>query len=111
MSTKLIIVFRALFVREILKGDSPVSKIINFMSHKCDLHDSRGVNAVTYLWDNIWRDITKKRPQCDPTQVNVLQFKNRSKKSLLPYTLVKTWNKETFSTNFSCKHSVPERKI
>ena len=27
MSTKLI-VFRALFVREILKGDSPVSKII-----------------------------------------------------------------------------------
>ena len=28
-------------------------------THTCDLQDSRGVNVVTYLWDNIWRDIKK----------------------------------------------------
>ena len=39
---------------------------ISFMSRKCDLHDSRGVNVATYLWDNLWRDIRKIRPQCDP---------------------------------------------
>ena len=49
MSTKLIIVFGALFAREILRVDSPVSKII----YVPDPQDSRGVNVVTYLWDKI----------------------------------------------------------
>ena len=61
MSTKLT-VFGALFAREILRVDSPVSKII----YVPQVQDSRGVNVVTYLWDKIWRDIAKKRPQCDP---------------------------------------------
>ena len=40
------------------------------MSRTCDLHDSCGVNVATYLWDNLWRDIEKIRPQCDPSQVH-----------------------------------------
>ena len=39
------------------------------MSHTCDLQDFLGVNVVTYLWDNIWRNI-KKRPQCDPCLIH-----------------------------------------
>ena len=54
MSTKLI-VFGALFAREILRVDSPVSKIVYVPQER-----------PPYLWDNIRRDITKKRPQCDP---------------------------------------------
>ena len=39
---------------------------MSFMSCTCDLQDSCGVNVGTYLWDNLWRDIKKIRPQCDP---------------------------------------------
>ena len=49
MSTKLF-VFRAPFARE---EELTVRFQKSFMSHKCDLQDSRGVNVVTYLWDNI----------------------------------------------------------
>ena len=41
---------------------------ISFMSRTCDLQNSCGVNVATYLWDNLWRDIKKIRPQCDPCQ-------------------------------------------
>ena len=49
VSTKLI-VFRALFPREIVRVDSPVSKIIYVPQVP---PPRRGVNVVTYLWDNI----------------------------------------------------------
>jgi len=62
VSTKLI-VFHALFAHEVERVDSPVSKIIYVPQVP---PPRRGVNVMTYLWDNIWRDITKKRPQCDP---------------------------------------------
>ena len=39
---------------------------ISFMSRTCDLQNSCGVNVTTYLRDNLWRDIKKIRPQCDP---------------------------------------------
>ena len=42
MSTKLI-VFAALFAREILRVDSPVSNIVYVPQDKCDLQDFRGV--------------------------------------------------------------------
>ena len=44
------------------------------MSHTCDLQDSRGVNVVTYLWDNIWRDVKKKRATVRPLPKSYVSF-------------------------------------